>query len=265
MCHRPLSAGVCRRAIDEVMPAAPAPSLCGLQPQETAGSSVKPQAFKSLVGRGHPEFSSGRQQVRRQRPREGGRRRRPAAAPGHGRQASNRTLLLHVQAGGGLQALLMLPVGSPQPRLLLRAGGPSPDACCPCVPQAGVPARPCHPFVLYRWMRTAGRPGVLWAPAGGDGAGGARRGRAAAGRRRGAHRAPVQVWDRGPHPMRRNRQGELNRTSQPFEVRSLQRARTWVLAAVRSPSAGGLRWVRRLSMLAGPRALAPRSRARWRT
>lgn len=29
------------------------------------GDSVRPQAFKALVGRGHPEFSSARQQARR--------------------------------------------------------------------------------------------------------------------------------------------------------------------------------------------------------
>ena len=30
---------------------------------KTVGQSVRPLAFKSLVGRGHSEFSSGRQQV----------------------------------------------------------------------------------------------------------------------------------------------------------------------------------------------------------
>ena len=29
------------------------------------GDSVRPQAFKALVGRGHPEFSSSRQQARK--------------------------------------------------------------------------------------------------------------------------------------------------------------------------------------------------------
>ncbi|KAL4854620.1 Ubiquitin carboxyl-terminal hydrolase 5 [Chlorella vulgaris] len=37
-------------------------SQAGVQGQQGSGHSVKPQAFKSLVGRGHPEFSSGRQQ-----------------------------------------------------------------------------------------------------------------------------------------------------------------------------------------------------------
>ena len=40
-------------------------SAAGPRPGEEtgAGDSVRPQAFKALVGRGHPEFSSGRQQV----------------------------------------------------------------------------------------------------------------------------------------------------------------------------------------------------------
>jgi len=46
---------------------------------EREGDAVKPRAFKALVGRGHPEFSSARQQARRTRgPSAAGRRRLPS-------------------------------------------------------------------------------------------------------------------------------------------------------------------------------------------
>lgn len=45
-----------------------APAAAASQGASQAGSlAVKPQAFKHLVGRGHPEFSSSRQQVRQRR------------------------------------------------------------------------------------------------------------------------------------------------------------------------------------------------------
>jgi ubiquitin carboxyl-terminal hydrolase 5/13 len=56
-------------------PVDPAGAAAGAAPAAAASPgagqadalAVKPQAFKHLVGRGHPEFSSNRQQVLRQR------------------------------------------------------------------------------------------------------------------------------------------------------------------------------------------------------
>lgn len=39
------------------------PLMLPLQEDAADANSVKPQMFKGLVGRGHPEFSSNRQQV----------------------------------------------------------------------------------------------------------------------------------------------------------------------------------------------------------
>ena len=41
-----------------------APAAARATPSQPGALAVKPRAFKAVVGRGHPEFSSNRQQVR---------------------------------------------------------------------------------------------------------------------------------------------------------------------------------------------------------
>lgn len=67
-CNAPIAGNAPRR---DALPACNVPSVCdraathSLQDEAAEANAVAPQMFKSLVGRGHSEFSSNRQQARR--------------------------------------------------------------------------------------------------------------------------------------------------------------------------------------------------------